>query len=115
MTVVGQADVYRLLQAADAHLGVLSTVLTDAVVVGVPNLIVVGQAQADLLGYVAAGVATPVRSVDDVRAALAAPTPPDPDARRRFLDAHYAAGDAAGRIASLVATVAAGSLARAQP
>jgi hypothetical protein len=102
ITLTRDIDVYRLLRSADAHLGVLSTVLTDAVIAGTPNLIVVGQAQADLIGYVAAGVATPVRSADDVRAFMADPRPPDPEARRRFIAAHFVPGDAAGRIADLV-------------
>jgi hypothetical protein len=102
LTLVRDVDLYRLLRAADAHVGVYSTVLTDAVIAGTPNMVVVGQAKGDLLGYVDAGVATPVRCVDDVRAFMADPRPPEPEARRRFLDAHDAPGDAAGRIADLV-------------
>ena len=48
-------DVYRLLRAADAHLGLYSTVLTDAVLTSTPNMVAVGQAWADLIGYVDAG------------------------------------------------------------
>jgi hypothetical protein len=102
ITIVRDIDLYRLLRAADAHLGVLSTVLTDSVLAGTPNMIVVGQAQADLIGYVAAGVAVPVASVDDVRAFMDDPRPPSEDARSRFIDAHYAPGDAADRIAGLI-------------
>ena len=39
ISVIRDIDLYRLLRAADAHLGMHSTVLTDAVVVGTPNLI----------------------------------------------------------------------------
>jgi hypothetical protein len=109
VTIIRDIDLYRLLRAADAHIGVFSTVLTDSVLAGVPNMIVVGQAWADLLGYVDAGVATPVRSVADVRAFMADPKSPSEDARRRFIDAHYMAGDAVGRIADLIAPVIAGS------
>jgi hypothetical protein len=109
MTVVRDMDVYVLLRAADAHLGQYSTVLTDAVVAGTPNMIIVGQAHADVLGYVAAGVATPVSSVAEVRAFMADPRPPQPSARRRFLDAHFRGGDASGRIVDvLIAAIDAG-------
>jgi hypothetical protein len=106
-SVVRDIDVYRLLRAADAHLGQYSTVLTDAVLTGTPNMVAVGQAWADLIGLVAAGVASPVRSVDDVRAFMADPLPPAPEARRRFLEAHYRGGDAASRIADAIQGVAA--------
>ena len=95
-------DLYRLLRAADAHLGVYSTVLTDSVLAGTPNMIVVGQAQADMLGYVEAGVAVPVRSVGDVRAFMADPRPPSEDARARFVEAHFVDGDAVERIGDIV-------------
>ena len=62
MTVVRETDLYRLLRAADAHLGFRSTVLTDAVAVGTHNLIALVEPDADLLGYVAVGVAIPVRN-----------------------------------------------------
>jgi hypothetical protein len=103
ITVVQRIDLYRLLRASDAHLGFLSTVLTDAVVVGTPNLISRAQASGDLLGYVAAGVATPVATVADLRAALADPRPPEPEARRAFLDEHFRPGDATGRILAAIA------------
>lgn len=102
ITIIRDIDLYRLLRAANAHLGVFSTVLTDSVLAGVPNMIVVGQAQADLLGYVEAGVAAPVRSVGDVRAFMADPQPPADEARRRFIEAHFVAGDASARIADLI-------------
>ncbi len=103
MTVTRDVDLFRLLRAADAHLGLHSTVLTDAVVVGTPNLIATTQAYGDILGYVRAGVARPVRDVGDVVDALANPRPIDPAARRAFLDDHFRTGDAAGRIADAIA------------
>jgi hypothetical protein len=102
VSVVRDIDLLRLLGAADAHLGSSSTVLTDAVAAGLPNMVALGQAQADPLGYVAAGVAAAVRSVDDVRAFMADPRPPDPVASRAFLDTHFQPGDAAGRLADVV-------------
>jgi hypothetical protein len=102
LSIVRDVDIYRLLQAADAHLGQYSTVLTDAVVAGTPNMIILGQAYADALGYVEAGVATAVRSVEDVRTFMADPRPPDPAARARFIDAHFRQGDAVGRIAAVL-------------
>jgi hypothetical protein len=107
VSVVRDIDVYRLLRAADAHLGQYSTVLTDAVLTGTPNMIAVGQAWADVIGYVDAGVAAPVRSVDDVREFMTDPRPADPAARDRFLDSHYRAGDAAARIAEAIERIAA--------
>ncbi len=41
VTVVQSVDLYRLLRAADAHLGLHSTVLTEAVATGTPNLLAV--------------------------------------------------------------------------
>jgi hypothetical protein len=102
LSIVRDVDLYRLLGAADAHLGQFSTVLSDAVVAGVPNMIAMGQAYADALGYVAAGVATPVRSVADVRAFMADPQPPSAAARQRFLEGHYRPGDATGRLATVL-------------
>jgi len=109
VSIVKDLDLYRLLRAADAHLGQYSTVLSDAVVAGTPNLIAVGQAHADALDYVGAGVATPVRTVDDVRAFVADPRPADPAARRAFLDAHYLPGDGAGRLADVLKDAIAGA------
>lgn len=104
VTVVRDIDLYRLLRASDAHLGQYSTVLTDAVVAGTPNMIAVGVAYNDHIGYEVARVASPVRSVEDVRAFMADPRLPDPDDRARFLDAHFERGDATGRIASALRT-----------
>ena len=108
VTVVRDRDLFALLRAADAHLGLHSTVLTDAVAAGTPNLISTAQAYGDLLGYVEAGVARPVGTVDDVRAALADPRPVDPATREAFLETHFRPGDASGRIADTIARVSAG-------
>ena len=102
ITIVRDVDLYRLLRAADAHLGLLSTVLTDAVVAGAPNLIAVDQAHTDLLGYVAAGVARPIRDAADLRAAVADPRLPDDAARQTFLAAHFLPGSASERIVSRI-------------
>jgi len=103
VTVVRDIDLFDLLRASDAHLGIYSTVLTDAVLAGTPNMVSVRQAWSDLLGYVAAGVAHPVASVDDVRAFLANPIRPSRQARTAFLLEHYAAPDGAGGIAAAMA------------
>ena len=73
VTVVQTIDLYRLLAAADAHLGIHSTLLTEAVATGTPNLLATGLAGADLLGYVDAGVAVPVRTGADMLAVLDRP------------------------------------------
>jgi hypothetical protein len=110
ITIVHDVDLLRLLQAADAHLGFHSTVLTDAVVAGTTNLIAAGHATADWLGYVEAGVARPVRDVAELRAALADLAPPEPAARERFLARHFRAGDASRRIADgIVSSMARGA------
>ncbi|MEO8229228.1 MAG: GNAT family N-acetyltransferase [Chloroflexota bacterium] len=106
MTIVRDVDLYRLLRAADAHLGFHSTVLTDAVIVGTLNLIAATQAYGDLLGYVAAGVARPIKDIADLRAALADPRPADGAARSAFLADHLRPGDASGRIVATVRSVA---------
>ncbi|MGZ9161276.1 MAG: hypothetical protein ACXW4T_08910, partial [Candidatus Limnocylindrales bacterium] len=107
ISVVKDTDLYRLLRAADAHLSLLSTVLTDAVATGTPNLIAMTDGHVDLLGYVAAGVATPVRTPRDVVEALSNLRVPDPAARAAFLAAHFRPGDASSRIVSaIVAAVA---------
>lgn len=97
--VVKDVDLYRLLRAADAHLGQQSTVLTDAVMAGTANLIATVEASPDILGYVAAGVARPVRDTAELLAALADPTPPSAEARRAFLEDHFRPGEAGRRIA----------------
>jgi hypothetical protein len=102
MTSVRDFDLFRLLRSADAHIGLYSTVLTDAVVAGAPNLLVTGQAYGDLLGYVQGRVATPVATPDDVRAFMVDPRPPDPADREAFLAEHFLPGDATGRIVGAI-------------
>jgi len=102
ISVVRDIDLYRLLRAADAHLGLHSTVLTDAVAAGTPNLIATVDAHRDILGYVAAGVARPVGDVSDVLDALDTPAPPDPEARAAFLARHFRHGHAGARIAAAI-------------
>lgn len=102
ISVVQDVDLYALLAAADAHLGVHSTVLTEAVLVGTPNLLATGLAAADLLGYVDAGVAIPVETTADLLAALDRPRDAAmrPEDRRAFLEAHFEPGSASERIAA---------------
>jgi hypothetical protein len=110
LTIVKRVDLYQLLAAADAHLGIYSTVLTEAVVTGTPNLIAATQAASDLLGYVDAGVAIPVSTGADVRAALDSVDSAVGDAQRRaFLDDHFRPGSAADRIAADLTTWLSGS------
>jgi hypothetical protein len=101
VTLVQSIDLYQLLAVADAHVGIYSTVLTEAVMTATPNLMFAALATADLLGYVAAGVAIPVRSGGDVLAALAAAEadPVDDATRHAFLDLHFEPGSASQRIA----------------
>jgi GAF domain-containing protein len=101
MTLVQSIDLYQLLAAADAHIGIYSTVLTEAVMTATPNFMFAALATADLLGYVAAGVAVPVRSGAEVLAALAAADahPVDSATRQAFLDLHFEPGSASQRIA----------------
>jgi hypothetical protein len=105
-SVVRDVDLYALLRSADAHLGQYSTVLTDAVLTSTPNMIAVGHAWSDVIGYVDAGVATPVSTIDDVRAFMADPRPIDPAAREAFVRRHSLDGDATGRIAEAVRGIA---------
>jgi hypothetical protein len=101
ITVVKHVDLYRLLAAADAHLGIHSTVLTEAVFVGTPNLLATCALGGDLLDYVAAGVALPVNSGDELLAALdaAASGVITPEARAAFIARHFEPGSATDRIA----------------
>jgi UDP-N-acetylglucosamine 2-epimerase len=117
MTVVRDMDLFRLLRASDAHLGLFSTVLTDAVVTGTPNLVAMTQAHRDLLGYVDAGVARPVHDAASLLAALDHPVVADAAARDRFLEDHFRSGDASARIrdALLAATSPAGAPDGAMP
>ncbi len=71
-------------------------------VCGTPNLLPAGQATRVPIDYVGAGVATSVRDVAEVRAALLDPQRPDRAARRAFLDDHFRSGDATGRIIETV-------------
>jgi hypothetical protein len=101
MTLVQSIDLYQLLAAADGHIGIYSTVLTEAVMTATPNFMFAALATADLLGYVVAGVAVPVRSGGDVLAALAEADahPVDDATRKAFLDLHFEPGSASQRIA----------------
>jgi hypothetical protein len=109
VTVVRDIDLYTLLRAADAHLGLFSTVLTDAVAARTPNLIATTQARRDLLGYAEAGVAVPVSTNAEFREAVRTCAPPDPGARAAFLARHMAPGDAPSRIRDAILTATKGS------
>jgi hypothetical protein len=77
-------------------------VLTEAVVTRTPNLLADGLAGADLLGYIAAGVALPVRDGAGLLAALDAAAGgalTEADAAA-FTDAHFEPGSASERIAA---------------
>ena len=101
ITTVRSVDLYQLLAAADAHLGIHSTVLTEAVLVGTPNLLATVTAGGDLLGYVGAGVAVPVADGGQLLEALDAPANGAiaDDARAAFIAAHFEPGSASERIA----------------
>ena len=75
VSVVQHIDLYRLLRSADAHLGIHSTVLTEAVAAGTNNLLADTLASSDLLGYVEAGVAVPVRNGADFSPPWMRPAP----------------------------------------
>lgn len=100
--VVRDVDLYRILAAADAHLGIHSTVLTEAVFTGTPNLLAVGVLGGDLLDYVAAGVALPVVDGADVLGALdrIAAGAIAPEAAAAFIARHFEPGAATERIAA---------------
>lgn len=98
VTVVQHIDLYRLLRSADAHLGIHSTVLTEAVAAGTHNLLADTLASSDLLGYVADGVALPVRDGGEFLAALDAREGITADARSAFLARHFREGSASGRV-----------------
>jgi hypothetical protein len=101
ISVVQAVDLYRLLGAADAHLGIHSTVLTEAVFVGTPNLFASGLQGGDLLGYLPAGVALPVVDGADLLTALdrAAAGAITAEAREAFIAQHFEPGSASDRIA----------------
>jgi hypothetical protein len=118
VTVVQTIDLYRLLAAADAHLGIHSTLLTEAVATGTPNLLAAGLSGADLLGYLEAGVAVPVRTAADIAAVLDRPRDEVmlPGDREAFLRVHFEPGDASRRIADgLLAWMGAASRAETTP
>jgi hypothetical protein len=98
VTVVQDIDLYRLLRSADAHLGIHSTVLTEAVAAGTHNLLADTLASSDLLGYVEAGVAVPVCDGAGFLAALEQPEAITPEARRAFLGRHFHEGSASARL-----------------
>ena len=98
VTVVRDIDLYRLLRSADAHLGIHSTVLTEAVAAGTHNLVAMTLASGDLLGYVAAGVALPVRDGASFLAALDMSGATTASARRDFLAQHFEGGSASTRL-----------------
>ena len=98
VTVVQHIDLYRLLHAADAHLGIHSTVLTEAVATGTLNLLADTLRSSDLLGYVDAGVAIPVRDGATFLAALDAAGSIAPESRAAFLARHFEAGSASARL-----------------
>jgi glycosyltransferase involved in cell wall biosynthesis len=102
ISVVQDVDLYELLAAADAHLGIRSTVVTEAVLVGTPNLLASGLLGGDPLEYVRSGVAIPVRDGGDLLAALARLKNQRPSAakRRAFVNAHFDPDGGARRIAS---------------
>jgi hypothetical protein len=102
ISVVRDIDLYGLLRASDAHLGQLSTVLSDAVAVGTCNLIADVECSRAPLDYVHAGVAWPVRDVAGLNAALRDLPTPSPRARRAFLDEHFRPGHAGERIAAAI-------------
>jgi hypothetical protein len=106
-SVVRGPDLYRLLRASDAHLGSFSTVLTDAVLTGTPNLIADVAPTIDVLGYRAAGVARAVSSPGDLLAAVAESQPIDPGSRAAFLARHFAPGDAVSAIVARIGRSAA--------
>ncbi|MEO5964739.1 MAG: hypothetical protein ABIR11_04680 [Candidatus Limnocylindrales bacterium] len=100
ITHVRAVDLYRMLAASDAHLGIHSTVLTEAVVTRTRNLLADQLYAADLLGYVEAGVATPVRDGGDLLRAIDPATPaPSEAASAAFVRRHFEPGAAADRIA----------------
>jgi hypothetical protein len=100
VSVLRDVDLLGLLRTADGHLGLHSTVLTDAVAAGTMNLIAMTDAHADILGYVEAGVAIPIRSRPELLAALDASVTPVEATRRAFLEQHLRPGPAGPRVAA---------------
>jgi hypothetical protein len=83
-----------------------STVLADAVIVGTPNLVAIGQGYSDSVGYVEAGVARPVGNAADIHGAMLDPVPVDPASRAAFIARQFSGGDESERIASINQVVA---------
>jgi hypothetical protein len=101
ITTVQDVDLYELLAAADAHLGVRSTVLTESVVVGTPNLLAAGLAGYDQLDYVKSGVAVPVHDGAEMQSALSnGALTISAEARAAFVAAHFDPAGGAERIAT---------------
>jgi hypothetical protein len=99
ISVVHRVDLYRLLAAADAHLGVYSTVITEAVFTATPNLLAACVRPNDLLGYVDAGVAVPVHDGGELAEALRSGAGrSDAEAREAFVRDHFEPGNASRRI-----------------
>jgi hypothetical protein len=99
ISVVHRVDLYRLLAAADAHLGVFSTVITEAVFTGTPNLLAACVRPSDLLGYVEAGVAYPVRDGAELEEALRSGAGRSEQAARdAFVRDHFEPGNASRKI-----------------
>jgi hypothetical protein len=99
LSVVHRVDLYRLLAAADAHLGVFSTVITEAVFTGTPNLLAACVRPSDLLGYVEAGVAFPVRDGAELEEALRTGAGrSDQASRDAFIRDHFEPGNASRKI-----------------
>ena len=100
ITVVRDVDLYRLLAAADAHLGPPVDGADRGGRDGDAQPAAATALAADLLGYVEAGVAIPVGTAEDLPAALDAARPrPDAPRRAAFLEAHFEPGEASQRIA----------------
>jgi hypothetical protein len=99
ITVIQKVDLYELLSAADAHLGLYSTVITEAVFTATPNLLAACVKPNDLLGYVEAGVAVPVRDGGELLALLQEPRALiDKDRQTAFVRDHFEPGNASRRI-----------------
>ena len=102
ISIVQSVDLYRLLRAADAHVGVHSTVLTEAVATGTLNLLADTLAASDLLGYVGRGRGHPRsrrrRPAGRPRRRTVRCRQPEA-ARQAFIDAHFRPGSASERIA----------------
>ena len=101
MTIVQRTDLYRLLAAADAHVGAYSTVNTEAVVTGTPNLLAATIARRGPAGLRRRGRGDPrartVASCSTRSTGVAASAVPT-EARTAFLADHFEPGGAGERI-----------------